>query len=88
MASPTSKETRFVKQDMPCPSYGCAAFQRQYMARDLQAGIITGAMAIPLSIGIAMMSNYPIKVGLATVAFASFLGWFLSWFWPGNYSGY
>ncbi len=87
MASPTSEETRFIKQDMPCPNYGCAAFQRQYMARDLQAGIITGAMAIPLSIGIAMMSNYPIKVGLATVAFASFLGWFLSWFRPGNYIG-
>ena len=87
MASPTSEDTRYIKQDMPCPAYGCAAFQRQYALRDLQAGIITGAMAIPLSIGIAMMSNYPIKVGLATVAFASFLGWFFAWFRPGNYIG-
>lgn len=64
-----------------------AAFQRQYLARDVQAGIITGAMAVPLSIGIAIMSDYPIKVGLATVALASFIGWFYAWFRPGNYIG-
>ncbi len=64
-----------------------AAFQAQYVSRDIKAGIITGTMAIPLSIGIAMMSDYPIKVGLATVAFASFLGWVFSWFRPGNYIG-
>lgn len=66
---------------------GSAAFQGKYFARDLQAGIITGTMAIPLSIGIAMMSDYPIKVGLATVAFASFIGWINAWFRPGNYIG-
>src|SRR6476620_4805897 len=48
-----------------------AAFQAQYIARDIQAGIITGAMAIPLSVGIALISDYPIKVALATVAFRS-----------------
>lgn len=32
---------------------GCAAFQAQYAGRDIKAGIITGTMAIPLSIGIA-----------------------------------
>jgi MFS superfamily sulfate permease-like transporter len=85
MTPTTSEETR--KQAPVCPHYGCAAFQRPFAIRDIQAGIITGAMAIPLSIGIAMMSNYPIKVGLATVAFASFLGWFFAWFRPGNYIG-
>lgn len=64
-----------------------AAFQAKYLARDLQAGTITGVMAIPLSIGIAMMSDYPIKVGLATVAFACFIGWIASWFRPGNFVG-
>ncbi|KAF0158868.1 MAG: sulfate transporter, partial [Syntrophaceae bacterium] len=66
---------------------GSAAFQSKYFARDLQAGIITGVMAVALSIGIAIMSDYPIKVGLATVAFASFIGWINAWFRPGNYIG-
>lgn len=44
-------------------------------------------MAIPLTVGIAMLSDYPIKVGLATVAFASFIGWINAWFRPGNYIG-
>ena len=67
--------------------FGAAAFQAKYAFRDAAAGTITGTMAIPLSIGIAMMSDYPIKVGLATVVFASFIGWFMSWFKPGNYIG-
>ena len=67
--------------------YGSAAFQAQYFFRDSAAGLITGAMAIPLSIGIAIMSDYPIKVGLATVVFASFIGWLFAWFRPGNYIG-
>ncbi len=66
---------------------GSAAFQVKYLARDLQAGIITGAMAIPLSVGIAMMSDYPIKVALATVVFACFIGWINAWIRPGNYIG-
>ena len=53
--------------------YGSAAFVAKYASRDLQAGVITATMAIPLSIGIALMSDYPIQVGLATVAFASFI---------------
>ncbi|SES74099.1 Sulfate permease, MFS superfamily [Nitrosomonas marina] len=67
--------------------FGAAAFQAKYAMRDMFAGIITGTMAIPLSIGIAMMSDYPIKVGLATVVFASFVGWTMAWFRPGNYIG-
>jgi MFS superfamily sulfate permease-like transporter len=66
---------------------GSAAFQAKYAGRDLAAGLITGAMAIPLSVGIAMMSEYPIKVGLATVAFACLIGWINAWFRPGNYVG-
>lgn len=68
-------------------SVGNAAFQAKYAIRDISAGVITGSMAIPLSIGIAMMSDYPIKVGLATVAFASLIGWLNAWFRPGNYIG-
>lgn len=64
-----------------------AAFQLKYAGHDAAAGIITGTMAIPLTVGIAMMSAYPIKVGLATVAFASIVGWIFSWFRPGNYVG-
>lgn len=48
---------------------GSAAFQAQY------AGLIAGSMAIPLTVGIAMISEYPIKVGMATVAFACLTGW-------------
>ncbi len=64
-----------------------AAFQAQYFGRDVAAGLITGVMAIPLSVGIAMMSDYPIKVGLATVAFACLVGWINAWIRPGNYIG-
>lgn len=66
---------------------GSAAFQAKYVGRDVAAGLITGVMAIPLSVGIAMMSDYPIKVGLATVAFACLIGWINAWFKPGNYIG-
>ncbi len=76
------------KQDTgPVTLPGSAAFQSQYFFRDTAAGLITGAMAIPLSIGIAIMSDYPIKVGLATVAFACLVGWINSWFKPGNFIG-
>ena len=71
----------------PAQTQGSAAYQSRYLARDLQAGLITGVVAIPLSIGIAMMSTYPIKVGLATVAFASLIGWINAWIRPGNYIG-
>jgi len=64
-----------------------AAFQVKYITRDVQAGIITGAMAIPLSVGIAIMSDYPIKIALATVVFACFVGWINAWIKPGNYIG-
>ena len=68
-------------------NYGSAAFQKKYLWADLQAGVITATMAIPLSIGIALMSDYPIQVGLATVAFAALIGFLFAWFRPGNYIG-
>lgn len=71
----------------PADPSASAAFQAKYVARDLQAGIITGAMAIPLTVGIALMSEYPIKVALATVAFACFIGWINAFIRPGNYIG-
>ena len=67
--------------------HGSAAFVAKYAGRDLQAGVITATMAIPLSIGIAMMSDYPIQVGLATVAFASFIAFIFAMFRPGNFIG-
>lgn len=73
--------------DRQVATMGSAAFQAQYLLRDTAAGMITGAMAIPLTIGIAMMSDYPIKVGLATVALASLIGWINAWFRPGNFIG-
>ncbi len=66
---------------------GSAAFQAKYAGRDVAAGLIAGSMAIPLTVGIALMSDYPIKVGLATVAFACFIGWINAWIKPGNYIG-
>jgi MFS superfamily sulfate permease-like transporter len=71
----------------PVVAPGSAGFQAKYVARDVQAGIVCGAMAIPLSTGIAMMSEYPIKVALATVVFACLIGWVNSFFRPGNYIG-
>jgi len=67
--------------------HGSAAFVAKYAGRDLSAGVITATMAIPLSIGIALMSDYPIQVGLATVAFASFVAFVFAIFRPGNYIG-
>ena len=66
---------------------GSAAFQAKYAGRDIAAGLIAGSMAIPLTVGIAMMSDFPIKVGLATVAFACLIGWVNAWIRPGNYIG-
>src|SRR3569623_202487 len=88
-----SKSTELPEPPAPLESLGSpgrttsAAFQAQYVARDIQAGIITGAMAIPLSVGIALMSDYPITVALATVAFACFIGWINAFGRPGNYIG-
>lgn len=82
MENINKQETAVDEQD-----HGSAAFRKEYALRDVQAGVITATMAIPLSIGIALMSDYPIQVGLATVAFASFIGFLFAWFRPGNFIG-
>jgi MFS superfamily sulfate permease-like transporter len=58
-----------------------------YWKKDVPAGIITGAMAIPLSVGICLMSDYPILTGLYTVIFACVVGFIFSLFRPGNFVG-
>ncbi len=81
------KNTTENTQSLETQDHGSAAFRKEYAVRDVQAGVITATMAIPLSIGIALMSDYPIQVGLATVAFASFIGFLFAWFRPGNFIG-
>ncbi len=67
--------------------HGSAAFLPKYVGQDLQAGVITATMAIPLSIGIAMMSDYPIQVGLSNRCLCLLHSLPLSLFRPGNYIG-
>jgi MFS superfamily sulfate permease-like transporter len=55
--------------------------------KDALGGTITGLMAIPLTIGICLMSEYPIQTGLLTVVFASIIGFITFLFKPGNYVG-
>lgn len=55
--------------------------------KDAIAGIITGLMAIPLTIGICLMSEYPIQTGLVTVVFACIISFTTFLFRPGNYVG-
>jgi MFS superfamily sulfate permease-like transporter len=85
--APAGDNAGTLPETLPNIKPASAAFEAKYVARDIQAGIITGAMAIPLSVGIALMSDYPIKVALATVAFACFIGWINAFIRPGNYIG-
>ena len=62
-------------------------FTGEIVRKDALAGMITGLMAIPLSIGICLMSEYPIQTGLLTVVFACFVGFITFLFRPGNYLG-
>ncbi len=57
------------------------------LKRDAIAGVITGLMGLPLSVGICIMSDYPIQTGLITVIFACLIGFVTSLFRPGNYIG-
>lgn len=83
----SNRDTAYGEGLLKMAAFEPAAFQAQYVGRDIAAGLITGVMAIPLSVGIAMMSDYPIKVGLATVAFACLIGWINAWIRPGNFIG-
>lgn len=59
----------------------------QQLRRDALAGTVTGAMAVPLSIGICLLSDYPVMTGLYTVIFACIVSFTTYLFRPGNYTG-
>lgn len=59
----------------------------KYWKRDAIAGTITGFMAIPLSVGICMMSEYPIQTGLITVIAACIISFITYLFKQGNHVG-
>lgn len=60
---------------------------RQSLLRDGMAGVITGFMAIPLSAGICLMSDYPVMTGLYTVILAGVVSYLTSLVRPGNHTG-
>ena len=62
-------------------------FTADNIRRDALAGTVTGMVAVPLTIGICLMSEYPIQTGLITVIFACIIGFISFLFKPGNYVG-
>ena len=66
---------------------GVPRFTLETLKRDAPAGIITGLMAIPLSVGICLMSEYPVQKGLATVVIACLISFVTYLFRPGNHVG-
>lgn len=62
-------------------------FTAETLKRDTLAGLITGMMAIPLTVGICLMSEYPVQAGLATVVVACVISFVLYLFRPGNHIG-
>ncbi len=59
----------------------------KHVKRDALAGTVTGIMAVPLTVGICLMSDYPIMTGLYTVIFAGIVSFVTYLFKPGNYTG-
>lgn len=59
----------------------------RYIKRDAMAGTVTGVMAVPLTVGICLMSDYPVMTGLYTVIFAGLVSFVTYLFKPGNYTG-
>mgnify|MGYP003395576884 CR=1 FL=1 len=62
-------------------------FTLETMKKDAVAGTITGLMAIPLTVGICLMSDYPVQIGLATVIAACIVSFSCYLFRPGNHIG-
>jgi MFS superfamily sulfate permease-like transporter len=62
-------------------------FTVETLKRDALAGVITGLMAIPLTVGICLMSEYPVQIGLATVVVACAISFVLYLVRPGNHVG-
>ena len=59
----------------------------KHIKRDALAGTVAGVMAVPLTVGICLMSEYPIMTGLYTVIFAGIISFITYLFKPGNYTG-
>jgi MFS superfamily sulfate permease-like transporter len=59
----------------------------KYLKRDALAGTVAGVMAVPLTVGICLMSDYPVMTGLYTVIFAGIISFLTYLFRPGNYTG-
>ena len=59
----------------------------KHVKRDALAGTVTGIMAVPLTVGICLMSDYPIMTGLYTVIFAGIISFITYLYKPGNYTG-
>lgn len=59
----------------------------KYIKRDALAGTVAGVMAVPLTVGICLMSDYPVMTGLYTVIFAGVISFITYLFKPGNYTG-
>lgn len=55
--------------------------------RDLVAGAITGLVGLPLTIGICMMSEFPVQSGLITAIIACVTSYLFSLHRPGNHVG-
>lgn len=72
---------------LPAAAVRQARFSLDTLKRDAPAGMITGIMAIPLTVGICLMSDYPVLTGLATVAVACVISFVAYLFRPGNHIG-
>ncbi|MEP0985150.1 SulP family inorganic anion transporter [Ekhidna sp.] len=59
----------------------------KHIKRDALAGTVAGVLAVPLTVGICLMSEYPIMTGLYTVIFAGIISFITYLFKPGNYTG-
>lgn len=59
----------------------------KHIKRDALAGTVTGVMAVPLTIGICLMSDYPVMTGLYTAIFAGVISFITYLFRPGNFTG-
>ncbi|MCO5168436.1 MAG: SulP family inorganic anion transporter [Planctomycetes bacterium] len=62
-------------------------FTLDTLRRDALAGVVTGLMAVPLTVGICVMSDFPIQVGLLTVVAACAVSFAVYLVRPGNHVG-
>ena len=88
---PPSRDTHIPEAPRPGALGGDSGatprFTAETFKRDALAGTITGLMAIPLTVGICLMSEYPVQLGLATVVAACGISFLVYLFRPGNHIG-